>query len=104
MRCFHTGIDRLHVAVTSRLAPPVFRHGLDSPSLQQHLEAVQLALPALTKARYYTLTTHTLAGQLAAVFSYAAAHNPICPSSFITTALPRCPTTKVFGAFFAPVC
>ena len=60
MRWFHEGVDRVHVALISRLAPAIFRHGIDSPSLRAHLEAVRLDLPQLTPVRRYTLTARTL--------------------------------------------
>jgi hypothetical protein len=100
MRWFHTGIDRLHVAVTRRLAPPVFRHGLDSPSLQQHLEAVQLGLPPLTKARHYTLTAHTLAGQLAAGVQLRRGSQPDLPVVIYHHGIAEMPYDKSFRGIF----
>lgn len=100
MRCFHTGIDRLHVAITSRLAPPIFRHGLDSPSLQQHLQAVQLTLPPLGKARHYTLTAQTLAGQLAAGFQLRRGAQPDLPVVIYHHGIAEMPYDKSFRGIF----
>src|SRR5215217_6687802 len=55
MRWFHEAVDRLHVALLHHIIPPVFRHGIDSPSLSVHLAAVRLTLPALTATRHYTV-------------------------------------------------
>ena len=100
MRWFHEGIDRLHVAITSRIAPPAFRHGIESPSLHEHLAAVHLELPSLSTARRYTLTARTLAGELAAGFQVRVWEPiPSCRYWCIITALGKCPTTKVFGGF-----
>ena len=68
MRWFHEAVDHFHVALLRRLVPPVFRHGIDSPSLYEHLHAVQCTLPALTAARHYSVVAHTLAGDMAAGF------------------------------------
>jgi hypothetical protein len=102
MRWFHAGIDRLHVAVTSRLAPPVFRHGLDSPSLQQHLQAVQLALPPLSKARHYTFNACTLAGQLAAGFQLRRGSQPELPVVIYHHGIAEMPYDKSFRGIFRP--
>src|SRR4029453_8583617 len=54
MRWFHEAVDRLHVALLHRIIPPVFQHGIDSPSLSAHLAAVRLTLPALTATPPHT--------------------------------------------------
>lgn len=68
MRWLHTAVDRLHGLCLARVVPPVFRHGVESPPWDVHLQAVQLALPALTAARYYTVPAQTVVGAMTAGF------------------------------------
>ena len=100
MRCLHTGIDRLHVTVASWLTPPVFRHGLDSPSLQQHLEAVRFTLPPLTQGCRYPLITHTLAGQLSAGLQLRRASQPDLPVVIYHHGIAEMPYDKSFRGIF----
>lgn len=76
---FHEAIDRLHVAVLRHIVPPVFRHGIDSPTLHEHLAAVQLTLPALTAARHYTVLASTLVGEVGAGFQVRWGPQPDLP-------------------------
>lgn len=100
MRWFHEGIDRLHVAVVSRIAPTAFRHGINSPSLHEHLAAVQLELPPLTTARHYTCTAHTLAGQLGAGFQVRFGPRPELPLVVYHHGIGEMPYDKSFRGIF----
>ncbi len=105
MRWFHEGVDRLHVAVTSRLAPPMFRHGIASPSLQEHLAAVQFELPRLTAARRYRLTVRTLVGELEAGFQVRRGPRPELPVVLYHHGIAEMPYDKSFrGIFPARLC
>jgi hypothetical protein len=104
MRWLHEGIDRLHVAITSRIVPAVFRHGLASPSLHDHIAAVQLQLPPLTTARHYTLTAHTLVGGLVAGFQVRLGPQPELPVLVYHHGIGEMPYDKSFrGIFRRPV-
>jgi hypothetical protein len=100
MHWFHTGIDRLHVAITSRVVPAVFRHGIESPSLAEHLAAVQLELPPLTVARHYTLTAHTLMGELEAGFQVRLGPRPELPLLVYHHGIGEMPYDKSFRGIF----
>jgi hypothetical protein len=100
MRWFHEGIDRLHVAVTSRIAPAVFRGDLESPALSEHLAAVQLQLPPLTAARRYTLTARTLAGELEAGFQVRLGAQPELPVLVYHHGIGEMPYDKSFRGIF----
>ena len=100
MRWFHEGIDRLHVALTHRLAPPVFRHGLASPSLHEHLAAVQLQLPPHTAAQRYTLTARTLVGDLEAGFQVRPGPRPELPVLVYHHGIAEIPYNKSFRGIF----
>ena len=81
MQWFHEAIDRLHVALLCRLVPSVFRHGIDSPPLHEHLQAVQITLPRLTATRHYTVMARTLVGNLGAGFQVRWGPQPDLPRS-----------------------
>jgi hypothetical protein len=100
MRWFHEGIDRLHVAITSRIVPAVFRRGFESPPLPEHLAAVQLQLPPLTAARHYTLTAHTLAGELEAGFQVRLGPRPDLPVLVYHHGIGEMPYDKSFRGIF----
>lgn len=100
MRWFHEGIDRLHVAVTSRLMPPIFRHGIASPPLHQHLTAVRLDLPPGTAARRYTVSASTLAGHLEAGFQVRPGARPDLPVLVYHHGIAEMPYDKSFRGIF----
>jgi hypothetical protein len=100
MRWFHEGVDRLHVALTRRLAPPVFRHGLMSPSLHEHLAAVQFQLPPLIGAPRYSLTARTLVGDLAAEFQVRPGSRPELPVLVYQHGIAEIPYDKSFRGIF----
>jgi hypothetical protein len=100
MRWFHEGVDRLHVAVTSRIAPAVFRREVESPSLREHLAAVQLHLPPLTAAQRYTLTAHTLVGELEAGFQVRLGARPELPVLVYHHGIGEMPYDKSFRGIF----
>jgi hypothetical protein len=104
MRWFHEAVDHLHVALLHRIIPPVFQHGIDSPSLSAHLAAVRLTLPALTATRHYTVLAHTLIGEVAAGFQVRWGPQPDLPVLCTITALLKCLTIKVFVVFFEAPC
>jgi hypothetical protein len=100
MRWFHEGVDRLHVALASRLSPRVFRRGFDSPPLRDHVEAVQLDLPPLTSARRYTLRTHTLVGDLEAGFQVRRGPQTDLPVVVYHHGIAEMPYDKTFRGIF----
>lgn len=100
MRWFHEGVDRLHVALVRRLAPPVFRHGLASPSLHEHLAAVQLQLPPLTATQRYTLTARTLVGDLEAGVQVRLGPRPALPVLVYHHGIAEIPADKSFRGIF----
>lgn len=100
MRWFHEGVDRLHVAIVSRIAPSVFRHGTESPSLHEHLAAVHLDLPSLNTARHYTLTARTLAGEFAAGFQVRLGARPELPLLVYHHGIGEMPYDKSFRGIF----
>ena len=100
MRWFHEGVDRLHVALTSRLAPPVFRHGVTSPSLYEHVEAVRLALPTCIASRRYRLTAHTLVGALDAGVQVRRGPRPDLPVVIYHHGIAEMPYDKTFWGIF----
>lgn len=102
MRWFHEGVDRLHVAITSRLAASIFRRGTTSPSLREHLEAVRLDLLSLTTARRYTLTPHTLVGELEAGFQVRRGSRPDLPVVVYHHGIAEMPYDKTFRGIFRP--
>ncbi len=99
-RGFHEGVDRLHVAVTSRLLPPMFRRGLDALSLHEHLDAVQLELPPLAEGRRYTLTAHTLVGSLDAAFQVRPGPQSDLPVVVYHHGIAEMPYDKSFWGIF----
>jgi hypothetical protein len=100
MRWFHEGIDRLHVSLASRIAPLAFRHGIESPSLHEHLAAVHLDLPPLTTTRHYTLTARTLAGELTAGFQVRLGAHPELPVLVYHHGIGEMPYDKSFRGIF----
>jgi hypothetical protein len=100
MRWFHEGVDRLHVSIAGRIAPLAFRYGIESPSLHAHLAAVRLELPALTTARHYTLTAHSLAGDLTAGFQVRPGPTPELPLLVYHHGIGEMPYDKSFRGIF----
>ena len=100
MRWFHEAVDRLHVALLQRIIPPVFRHGIDSPSLSAHLAAVRLTLPALTATRHYTVLAHTLIGEVAAGFQVRWGPQPDLPVIVYHHGIAEMPYDKSFRGIF----
>ena len=100
MRWFHEAVDRLHVALLRRLVPPVFRHGIDSPSLYEHLQAVQFTLPILTAARHYTVVARTLVGDIGAGFQVRWGGRPDLPVLVYHHGIAEMPYDKSFRGIF----
>ena len=100
MRWFHEAVDRLHVALLHRLIPPVFQHGVDSPSLSAHLAAVRLTLPGLTATRHYTVRAHTLIGEVAAGFQVRWGARPDLPAIVYHHGIAEMPYDKSFRGIF----
>ena len=96
MRWFHEAVDRLHGAVLSRLVPPVFRQGLDSPPWTAHLAATQVSLPALTARRHYTITTPTVVGTVTAGFQIRWGPRPDVPVIVYHHGIAEMPYDKSF--------
>src|SRR5262249_27712240 len=100
MRWFHEAVDRLHVALLQRMIPPVFQHGIDSPSLAAHLATVQLPLPALTATRHYTVRAHTLIGEVVAGFQVRWGPQPDLPVIVYHHGIAEMPYDKSFRGIF----
>jgi hypothetical protein len=100
MRWLHQGIDRLHVALVSRLFPPVFRQGCTSPALHEHLAAVRLTLPPLTTTRRYTLMVQTLVGELEAGVYVRLGPRPALPVVVYHHGIAEIPYDKTFRGIF----
>ena len=100
MHWFHEAVDRLHVALTSCLAPAVFRHGVTSPSLHEHVAAVRFELPTLTMARRYHLTAQTLVGGLEAGFQVRRGPRPDLPVVIYHHGIAEMPYDKTFRGIF----
>jgi len=100
MLWFHEAVDRLHVALLRPLVPPVFRHGIDSPPLHEHLQAVQLTLPALTATRHYTVVARTLVGDIGAGFQVRWGAQPDLPVLVYHHGIAEMPYDKSFRGIF----
>ena len=100
MRWFHEAVDRLHVALLRRLVPPVFRYGIDSPALHEHLQAVQFTLPILTATRHYTVVAHTLVGDIGAGFQVRWGAQPDLPVLVYHHGIAEMPYDKSFRGIF----
>jgi len=100
MRWFHEAVDRLHVALLHRLVPPVFRHGIDSPGLHEHLQGIQFTLPILTAARHYTVVAHTLVGDIGAGFQVRWGARPDLPVLVYHHGIAEMPYDKSFRGIF----
>lgn len=100
MRWFHEAVDHLHVALLRHLVPPVFRHGIDSPPLHEHLQAVQCTLPALTTARHYTVVVRTLVGELGAGLQIRWGAQPELPVLVYHHGIAEMPYDKSFRGIF----
>ena len=100
MRWFHEGVDCLHVALLRPLVPPVFRHGIDSPPLYEHLQDVQFTLPKLTVARHYTVVARTLVGDLEAGFQVRWGPQPDLPVLVYHHGIAEMPYDKSFRGIF----
>jgi len=103
MRWFHEAVDRCHVALVRRVMSPVFRHGIDSPPLHEHLAAVQLTLPALTAARHYTVVARTLVGEVGAGFQVRWGVRPDLPVLVYHHGIAEMPYDKSFRGIFRGV-
>ena len=100
MRWFHESVDRLHVALMSRLMPRVFRHGVDSSCLRDHLDAVQVDLPPLTAARRYTVAAQSLVGEVATGLQVRWGVRPDLPVVVYHHGLAEIPYDKTFRGIF----
>jgi hypothetical protein len=100
MRWFHEGVDRLHVALMSRLAPRVFRHGVDSSCLRSHLDAVQFDLPPLTTARRDTVAAQSLVGEVETGLQVRWGPRPDLPVVVYHHGLAEMPYDNSFRAIF----
>lgn len=102
MRWLHESIDRLHVTLASLFVPKLFRQGIDSPSFQEHLAAVQLELPPLTSQRHYTLTAHSCVGELETGFQVRLGPQPELPVVVYHHGIAEMPYYKSFLGIFRP--
>jgi hypothetical protein len=100
MRWFHEGVDRLYVGLMQWLVPPVFRRGTLSPSLGEHLAAVELSLPPLTFERRYTVAARTLVGEVEAGFRLRLGARPDLPVLLFHHGLGEIPFTHTLRGIF----
>ncbi len=100
MRWFHESIDRLHVALINLFKPRAFRQGTSSPTLQEHLAAVQFDLPPLTTQRRYRLTAQTLVGALEVGYRIRLGPRPELPVLVYHHGIAEMPYDKSFRGIF----
>jgi hypothetical protein len=100
VRWFHEGIDRLYAAVVHRIVPSLFRHGNVSPSLHEHLGAVELRIPPLTVGQRCTLTARTLVGEVHAGLRLRLASSDARPVLIYHHGLGEIPYDHTFRGIF----
>ncbi|HWE15685.1 MAG TPA: hypothetical protein VG758_00670 [Hyphomicrobiaceae bacterium] len=100
MRWFHEGVDRLYIGVMRRLLPPIFRHGCTSPSLQEHLAAVELTMPALDIRRRHVVAARTSVGDVQAGFRVRLGARPELPLLIFHHGLGEIPHDHTFRGIF----
>jgi hypothetical protein len=102
MRWLHEGVDRLHVTLAHLFVPKLLRQSVASPSLHEHLAAVQMELPPLTAARHYRLTARTLVGDLETGFQVWLGARPELPVVVYHHGIAEMPYSKSFLGIFRP--
>ena len=102
MRWLHQGVDRLHVTLAHLFVPKLLRQSVVSPSLHEHLAAVQVALPPLTPARHYRLMAQTLVGGLEVAFQVWLGARPELPVVVYHHGIAEVPYSKNFLGIFRP--
>jgi hypothetical protein len=100
MRWLHESVDHLHVSLVRGMMPRVFRDGIDSPSLAEHLAAVNLTLPPLTSGQRTSLSVHTLIGPLEAGFQVRLGPRPDLPVVVYHHGIAEFPYDKSFRGIF----
>jgi hypothetical protein len=100
MRWFHESIDRLQPVALGLIAPRAFRHGITSPSLQEHLDAVRLSTLPLTASKYYPLTVDTLVGPLVCGYRVLLGPRPDLPVVIYHHGIAEMPYDKSFRGIF----
>jgi hypothetical protein len=73
MHRLHEGVDRLYVALASRVVPPLLRRGHVTAPLKDHLAAVELRMPALGAERRCAVPARTMVGEVQAGFRWRPA-------------------------------
>jgi hypothetical protein len=71
--------DRLHVRMGRLGSRPIFRHGLDTPPLAEHLRIADFKLPRLQRPGREEFAAATLAGELRAALSLYSSGGPAAP-------------------------
>lgn len=101
MRWFHERLDRLHIAAIELAMPRAFRHGITSPPLREHLDAIRLDLPPLTASKKrYRLTAETLAGPLDCGYRVRLGPRPDLPVLIYHHGIAEMPYDKSFQGIF----
>jgi hypothetical protein len=100
MRWLHESIDRLYIALMHRLVPPVFRHGSTSPSLYDHLAAVDLRMPPLASHGRYIVMARTMVGEVQAGFRLRLGPRPELPLLIYHHGLGEIPYDHTFRWIF----
>jgi hypothetical protein len=71
--------DRLHVQMGRLGSRPFFRHGLDTPPLEEHLRIADFKLPRLQRPGREEFAAATLAGELRAALRLHSSGGPAAP-------------------------
>ncbi len=89
-----------------RLVPPLFRRGIGSPPLHDHLAAVELQMPPLAAAGRYRVSARTMVGEVQASFRWRPAADATRPVLIYHHGLGEIPSDHTFRGIFrrrAPV-
>lgn len=106
MRWFHEGIDRLYIGTMRLVVPPLFRRGIVSAPLHDHLAAVGLQMPPLVADRRCSVTARTMVGQVQAGVRWRPASDATRPVLIYHHGLGEIPSDHTFRGIFprrAPV-
>ncbi len=104
MRWFHTGVDRLHLALMRLVfAARAFQHGVLAAPVAEHVAAIRLQMPVITpECHRYRLTAQTLVGQVEAGFSVRWGAHPALPVVLYHHGIAEMPPLKSFYSLFPP--
>jgi hypothetical protein len=93
--------DRLHLQIGRLGSRPFFRHGLDTPPLEEHLRIVDFKLPRMQRPGREEFAAATLAGELRAALRLYAAGGPAAPVLIYHHDLGEIPPGRTLELMFA---